>query len=242
VPLDPPGAARVIGRRAVIGPQPTAAGLVLAARAGGADPTAIAYHLIDATGEHRLALPAMQLARVIGRTAAGAWWVIEANDRLWRVARDGTGTVVIPTGIRIAIARGDELWAIGDGVACVVAADGSIVRRIATPGEVRGVTADAFVLVAPDGVRLAAPGADVHRRLALPRPIAGVAASRDGRTVAALTSAPGAPGRRVLAVWRDPVPLDPRALPAALPTLTNARLELGSDAVGWDTGPRPATP
>ena len=51
-----------------------------------------------------------------------------------------------------------------------------------------------------------------------------------GRTVAALTRTTP----RYVAVWSDPVPVDPSAVARYIEQLTNARLDLASSAVTWD--------
>jgi hypothetical protein len=60
-----------------------------------------------------------------------------------------------------------------------------------------------------------------------------VSATPDGRGVAAMLVSP-AGGERLVAAWQDPVPADPRAVPAYLGRLTNARLAPGSDELTWE--------
>jgi hypothetical protein len=53
--------------------------------------------------------------------------------------------------------------------------------------------------------------------------------------VAALVTAPD--GRRFVAIWRDPVPVDPAELPAYVERLTNARIDSWSGELRWDSAP-----
>ena len=67
----------------------------------------------------------------------------------------------------------------------------------------------------------------MRRELRLSTTPGRVRVSSDGRLVAATVG-------DVVAVWRDPVPVNPADVLAFIDRLTNARLDPGSDAVRWE--------
>jgi len=162
----------------------------------------------------------------------GSWWIVEDLERVTRVTPDGTRTAVpLPQPIRVMTIRGDRIWALGASALYELAPDGAVLRTVSLPnGKKRGQLRDGVVSLADDGLWVTMPEANVSRLLPLPGGADQQVATRDGRFVAALTQT--TPPH--VAIWRDPVPIDPSAVPAYIEELTNARLDLASSAVTWD--------
>ena len=161
-----------------------------------------------------------------------AWWVIEDLKRLIRIAPDGTRrAIALPQSINAMAIKGKRIWAIGSTALYQLAPDGTLQRTVALPVALkRGNLIDGIASLSDDGVFITMPEANVSRLLPLPGGADQQVSTSDGRFVAVRTrSSPP-----YIAVWNDPVPVDPAALPAFLETLTNARLDLASSTVTWD--------
>ncbi|MBA3456539.1 MAG: hypothetical protein H0T42_25850 [Deltaproteobacteria bacterium] len=166
----------------------------------------------------------------------GAMWIVKDVERVIRVAPDGAqAEVPLPQSISSMVVRGSRIWAVGTSSLYALAPDGAVVRTVTLPTAMRrGNLRDGLISLSDDGLWVTMPDANVSRLLPLPGGAEQQTATRDGRSVAAMTRT----SPRYVAVWKDPVPVDPAAVPAYLEQLTNARLDLASSAVTWDS-PRP---
>ena len=162
----------------------------------------------------------------------GSWWIVEDLERVVRVTPEGRREVVpLPQPINVMTIRGARIWALGGSALYQLAPDGTVLRTVALPpSKKRGQLIDGVVSLSDDGLWLTMPEANVSRLLPLPGGADQQVATRDGRFIAALTRT-AAP---YIAIWNDPVPVDPMAVPAYLDQITNARLDLASSAVTWD--------
>jgi len=204
---------------------------VVIASTGG---TAESY-VIDGRGATRLDLHALANPPSDWlRTADGVWWICENYTSVWRIPPDGSATkLALPEEIRRIVQLGGHLYALGETAAYELASDGSIVRATAKVGNAT-VLDDSYLVATDAGVAVVSPSANVRRILHTAYAPVRLHATRDARVVeAALTSHDGI-GPETIAVWRDPVPVDPAAIPAYIATLTNARLAAGADAITWD--------
>jgi hypothetical protein len=195
------------------------------------------YVLVDETGAHVQDLGKHGFLMFGGRTVDGTWWAVEDMERVIRIPVGGPATVVrLDTDIRSVSVREDQVWAVGRGVVKVLASDGSVARSISVPGSENPLRLrNEILLRASEGLVRVAPSSNTRFLLPLPSGIYQHAGDHDGRAFVAVTHVGDAWS---LAVWTDPVPRDPAALPAYLDQLTNARLSLGSDLVTWDPSMR----
>jgi len=161
-----------------------------------------------------------------------AWWVIEDASRLVRYAPDGTRRVIeLPQSISGMTIRGQRLWAVAASALYQLHPDGSLMRTVALPlSDRRGHLRDGIASLSDDGLYITIPEANISRLLQVPGGAVQQATTRDGRFIAVKTRTTP----HYIAIWEDPVPLDPAAVPAFLDELTNARLDLASSAVTWD--------
>jgi hypothetical protein len=153
---------------------------------------------------------------------------------LWRVPPVGPPALLFrldSTGTR-ALVKGDRIWAFARDALTQLALDGTVLDRMQVWGATSGSVAGDRVFVAEaGGIAEVVPAANVRHLLRVPGALESIAVTRDGTHVAATVAVDHG---TVLAQWQDRVPADPRALPAYLGTLTNARLAPGSDAVTWE--------
>ncbi len=170
-------------------------------------------------------------------TQDGTWWVVEDFKRLWRIPRGGMPIAVpLDYEIRNVSIRDKQIWAVSEqsSLLAQLGPDGALVRTVALPGDKQQSWSDTnVVLQSPRGLVVVSPASNVRYMLPLPRNKGGIKLSQDGKVIAALTSTTQ-PDHVAIAWWLDPVPGDPRALPAYIASLTNAQLVLGSDVVTWD--------
>jgi hypothetical protein len=190
--------------------------------------------LVDVWGVHPLELGIPGRLNSVHRSADGTWWAVADFEHLWRVPPSGTPReVALGQRIRRLRAIGDRIFARSDSTLFEIADDGTVTRSTSNVGDAYSVD-EGILLATPSGVVAVMPVANVRRLLRMPAPPISMSATRDGRTVAAMLVSPA--GReRLVAVWADPVPADPSAIPAYLGRLTNARIAPGSDQVRWET-------
>ncbi|HEU0030168.1 MAG TPA: protein kinase [Kofleriaceae bacterium] len=193
------------------------------------------YRVYDRTGERVFGLGVQGWPRLVGQTSNGSLWFL-LDDDLYRQSWLGPA-VRVPLGQRVTGARvfDDHVWALSDSLLYDLEPDGRLAHTtsLASTGKDRrrAWLADGFVLITTAGIDVATPSANIRRQLPLPIGAQQAYSSLDGQTVAAIVQRGT---EHFLAVWRDPVPADPAAVPAFLSQLTNARLGLGSDAVTWE--------
>jgi len=162
----------------------------------------------------------------------GSWWIVEDFERVVRVTPEGRRQLVpLPQAIKTMAIRGSQIWAVGASALYQLAPDGAVVHTVALPpSRQRGQLVDGVVSLADDGLWVTMPEANVSRLLPLPGGADQQVATRDGRFIAARTRT----ATPYIAIWSDPVPGDPAAVPAYLEQLTNARLDPASSTVTWD--------
>ncbi|MEO8698942.1 MAG: serine/threonine-protein kinase [Kofleriaceae bacterium] len=186
-------------------------------------------HFIDASGPHLLAgIPESSTSIVPDR--AGGWWFVKDYSSLWHL-RDGVATEVA-MGQRIRRLRwaSDRLLATSETTQFQLAADGRVIQATSGFASAKGVDGGTL-LATPLGAEVVMTAAAVRRLVRTPFEPASVFATADARELAALLVTDD---RRVLAWWRDPVPVEPLAVQHYLGTITNARLGAESDALQWD--------
>jgi len=209
----------------------TAAGVVVVTNGPGDTwPT----YLIDDAGRHPLPLGGDGMPSAFQRTTDGAWWFI-VDYVLWRRPQDGIAAPVpLEHRVHWLLAIEDRVIASGPTTIYALANDGRVEHATPTVGNEASFD-DGLVLSDPAGVVVAMPIANVRRTLRIAAKATRLRSTPDARTVAALVTAPDR--RRFVAIWRDPVPVDPAELPAYIERLTNARIDSWSGELRWDSAP-----
>jgi len=234
-PLEPFGPSQILrvadGKR-VWRLQLTPQGIAISTLDGSVEPIRNSIEWLERGPRKAPALQYETSAFSPGFSPDGSWWIVEDLERVSRVTPDGTRTAVpLPQPIRVMTIRGDRIWALGASALYQLAPDGAVLRTVSLPhSKKRGQLRDGVVSLADDGLWVTMPDANVSRLLPLPGGADQQVATRDGRFVAVLTRT--TPPH--VAIWRDPVPIEPSAVPAYIEQLTNARLDLASSAVTWD--------
>jgi hypothetical protein len=191
-----------------------------------------AVQLADAHGLHPLDLHSTKMLSSIHQTSDGTWWYVAEFSALWRLPPGGPA-VEVPVGQAVKVIRkdGDRIFAVSDTTQFELALDGRIVRTTSVVGLAAGIDGGT-VLRLPDGIAVTMPDVYVRRLLAIGTAPEQGRASHDGRLIASVVKR--LDGDHAIALWRDPVPVDPRDLAAYIDRATNARLDPGSDQVLWD--------
>ena len=192
--------------------------------------------MFDRDGQHELAIGILASWTVIGgRASDGALWAVADFEHVWRAPIDRPPVrVPLDEPIRMVSIHGDQVWAQSDAQLYVLGLDGKLVRSVSLAGAAKQPIRDAFVEQLADQLSITS-GANVRRVLPLPAGAAGFVASNDGRLIAAVVKPPEV--RPLIVMWRDPVPLDPAAVPAYLERITNGWLAFGSDGLTWGARP-----
>ena len=196
--------------------------------------TPIEASVIDASGMHPLTLPLHEPPNSFYTAADGTWWVVENYTHLWRVPLHGTATEIpLPENIRQLKEFGDHVYANGKSKIFEMSLDGTLIRSTSSVGLVAYFDTG-YTLMTGEAVVAVMPSANVRRVLHLPRrPNKVVVSHVDARIIAASIPGPDDNGD-IVAIWRDPVPVNPAEIPAYIERLTNAHLDPGSDELRWD--------
>jgi hypothetical protein len=193
-------------------------------------------YLVDDTGRHPLELGGDGMPTGFQYTADGTWWFVVRYEQLWRRPRDGVATAVpLEHRVNRVFQIQDRVIALGPTTTYELARDGRVQHTAPSVGFEVGFH-DGFLLAAPTGVVAAMPVANVRRVLHVATTPTQLRATPDARTVGAVVTA--LDQRKFVAVWRDPVPVDPAEVPAYITNATDARIDPGSDELRWETATR----
>jgi hypothetical protein len=233
-PIEPPGEPRTIGRITtspgpVVTLKATERGLAVIDHASATRRVT----WIDRAGQVDRDLALASMVSTAVRPADHAWWATMDFASLWRASGDGPAArVELPVPVHDLRVVDDEVWAIGTDTVFRLGLDARVRGTTALLGRTARVDIDrGFAIATIAGPQVVMPLADARWNLMLGTAPTSITASPDGRAVAALIPLDG---EVAIARWRDPVPLDPAAVPAFLGTITNARLGFGSDSILWD--------
>jgi hypothetical protein len=208
----------------LMGLYPTNSGLFVATATPNAQKElSYVYTLYEAKGSRVMPLdPTVELA-ARGRTRDGTAWFVEEFRRLWRLAPNAPPQHIdLGVAVEHILVRDDRVIAITKDRFIELAIDGSVLRQVTMPYErARRWTADGFATLDADGISVFTMSGSLRYKLPTSAAPTAYTIAFDGSAVAAVVGAE-------LAVWTDPLPpvLDLRAI-------TNAELELGSDAITW---------
>ncbi len=185
---------------------------------------------------HPIVMPIEGEFRLRGTTPDGATWWRSAEGELRRIDRSGVGSsIAVPEPVRYVAVADDQVIAMGDHTAFVLALDGRITRRITLTKRWNLAAKDELVLWHDSAIEVWSARTGVGRRYMIPPRTASevtvghVVIAEDGRSIAAVLGRTG--HGTVIGVWRDDVPHAPSEVRAYVDALTNARLERGSDHV-----------